>query len=160
MINALCGLEIVIGKLTYGKFDTWQEKEQEAVNEYLFALWNYLLSQYPISTILIDEFIERITDVTGDLEKYLFAWQHHFAVNSLIHLSKFICEQVYLNTFPMQIIDLSPGNTATFFNWLMQEEITTKLEQSFFQNIDKDYADCMAMAIDILKSAKEQQKII
>jgi len=42
----------------------------------------------------------------------------------------------------------------------MEEETIAKLEQCFFQNIDKDCADCMAAAIDILKSAAEQQKII
>ncbi|MEL6581538.1 MAG: hypothetical protein AAFQ14_17495 [Cyanobacteria bacterium J06621_12] len=115
------------------------------------------MSQYPAATIPIDEFLDRLMDVTNDLEKYLFAWQHHSSKNSSIHLSEFINLEVSSNKLSSEIIHPSLKNTAKFSNWLMQEEIVTKLEQSLTNDFDEDYTDCIAAAINILRSAKEKQ---
>lgn len=142
----------VISKLAYAGFKNWDEQERKAVNKYLITLWNYILSQYPNSSIELSEFIDRLMDITDDLHPFLLIWQNHPSINSLLHLSDFIANEIEFNKSPIKIIHLSQENTVKFLHWLTRREMIEKLEQSFFDSVDKSYADKLAIAIDILNA--------
>lgn len=143
----------VIGKLAYAEFCHWKENEQKAINEYFVALWNYILSQYPSPSIYVDELLERLMDITDDLDSFLLLWQNHCSINSLLHLADFIQKEIRFNESPIEIIHFSERNTAKFLSWLAQESIIKKLEKSFFDNLEKPYANRLAVSIDILTCA-------
>lgn len=65
-------IEVLFGKLRYGKWDTWPEGEQRAIRHYLMALWRFALS-VPMDAYIIDEYLDGIGQVEDDMSSYLDA---------------------------------------------------------------------------------------
>ena len=90
-LQALEGLapwdvEILFGKLAYAHWRTWPEAEQRAVEEYLAAVWQYLLVSRE-SDIVIDEYLCGIAQAVDDLSPFLSVWEqgdHPTAVRNFI----------------------------------------------------------------------------
>lgn len=148
--------ETVIGsKLNYAKYDEWQVEEKAAIERYLICLWNYILDNYPSHSIEPSEFIDSVAKIFKDLTPLLDIWQNHPSINSWLHLSRFIKNEINFNSpqLKLQIIDLSPQQTEQLFTWLLKPSIIEKLERAFFSNLESVYADNLATAIDILSVA-------
>lgn len=143
----------VIDKLEYAEFNNWAEPEQLAVNQYLVALWNYILSKYPNAPIYPDELIPCLIAINNDIDLFLLMWQNHSSINSLLHLSDFIRNNIRFNESPIKIINFYPNHTEKFLHWLTKSGVIKKLEQSFFDNLDECYAERLAIAVDTLNYA-------
>ena len=65
-------IEVLFGKLRYGKWKTWPEIEQEAIRRYLMALWQFALS-LPADNYMVDEYLAGIEQAEDDMSSYLAA---------------------------------------------------------------------------------------
>lgn len=141
--------DIVIIKIAQA-FNDWQEKERKVVNQYLLALWNYILSQPPRLNFSAKDFIKSLLNINNKLNLLLTMWSIHHSPNSLLHLSNFIGHRINLNKLPIKINDFSQQNIKVFLEWVLKEEVIERLEQYFFNNIDKPHIEEVAITIDIL----------
>jgi len=62
---------IILGKLEYGNWDTWDEEEKETINDFLIAWWKYDINsnKYFDSDILIE-----LNKLRNDLSSMLNEW--------------------------------------------------------------------------------------
>ena len=65
-------IEVLFGKLRYGKWEIWPEGEQKAIRQYLMALWRFVLS-VPMDAEIIDEYLDGIGQAEDDMSSYLEA---------------------------------------------------------------------------------------
>lgn len=146
---------VIRSKLNEADYDEWQVEEKAAVERYLICLWNYILDNYPSHSIEPSEFIDSVAEIFKDLTPLLYIWQNHPSINSLLHLSEFIKNEINFNSpqLELQIIDLFPQQTGQLFAWLLRPSIIEKLERAFFSNLELVYADNLATVIDILSVA-------
>lgn len=142
--------DTVIRKLSFAEFDDWTEAEQKVINQYLVALWNYVLSQPPRLKFSASDFIDSLLSVNDELNLFLVIWQKHPSLYSLLHLSEFISYRIDFNKVPIKIDYFSQKDTKEFLEWLSKDEIIKKLEQYFFDNLDEPWAEQLATTIDIL----------
>ncbi|BAZ43216.1 hypothetical protein NIES4102_02160 [Chondrocystis sp. NIES-4102] len=142
--------DIVIIKIAETEFNNWKEEEREVVNQYLLALWNYILSQPPRLNFSAKDFINSLSNINNELKLFLTMWSIHHSPNSLLHLSDFIGHRINLNKLPIKINYFSQKDTKEFLEWVLKEEVIARLEQYFFNNIDEPYIKEIADTIDIL----------
>ena len=64
----------VISRLSSLNLDDWQQKEQEAIYQYLIASWKYILSLNPSPTVELGNFLDCISDVINNFESLLSIW--------------------------------------------------------------------------------------
>jgi hypothetical protein len=74
-----CNPEILFGKLSYAKWQTWPEDEIEAVNAYLRAFWRKALRSFPLEEHLpaffeIEPVLASIARTGEALDWYLNTW--------------------------------------------------------------------------------------
>ena len=85
-------VEIIFGKLHYAKWQMWPTQEREAVQQYLMALWIFLLA-FPQEAVPIDEYLCGIGQAEDDLTHYLDAWQNTKTDTALNELIAFVVSQ-------------------------------------------------------------------
>lgn len=144
--------EFTVSRLSAVGLKRWDKKEQRAIYRYLIALWQYILSKYPSPSIEIADLIDCLSDVIDKFELLLLIWQNHASVNSLLHLSDFVLDGIEFDRDPISSIYLDDKDTATFINWVTHNKTIVKLEQCLDRNIEQDYAEQLAMALDILNN--------
>ena len=85
--------EILFGKLNYGKWWTWSESEQKAIDRYLQALWaKTLASKIPYEHSYTEEYLCCIGMLVDDISPYLEMWQADQRARSRRHLANFAWE--------------------------------------------------------------------
>jgi len=63
-------IEVLFGKLRYGKWETWPEGEQKAIRRYLVSLCRFALS-LPADDYMVDEYLGGIEQAEDDISSYL-----------------------------------------------------------------------------------------
>lgn len=81
--------EVLFSKLAYAKWHRWSLQEQEAVRNYLDALWSFLLSLSP-GVVSLDNFVCAYGQVVDDLTPYLEAWINTTTIVSMRHYFDFL----------------------------------------------------------------------
>jgi hypothetical protein len=84
----------LVGKLEYGKWQTWPRREREAIHIYLLALWRHLLVTYP-SSFSVETTPACLARIGEDLMPYLDAWRADARLASLRHLAAFVISGVW-----------------------------------------------------------------
>ncbi len=85
-------IEVLFGKLSYAKWNTWPEPERAAVCRYLMALWLFVLF-VPMEAIAVDEYLCGIGQAEDDLSSYLDVWQNLTMDTATNHLVEFVADQ-------------------------------------------------------------------
>jgi hypothetical protein len=86
--------EVVLGKLTYGKWRRWPVSEQSAIEQYLMSLWRTVLAGYP--TPLPADHWDATTwlcalgRAVDDLQPFLGTWRQNRSTAGLRHLADFV----------------------------------------------------------------------
>ena len=80
----------IAGNLQAGKWRKWPEGEQEAIEEYLVALWIFLLQEYPSPVLEINDAMMGIGIVFEDITLYLSILEEEESVSGALHLARFI----------------------------------------------------------------------
>ena len=80
-------LEVLFGKLRYGKFETWPTPEQTAVNRFLDLYWKKSLADPELE---IDDLICAIAIPLQSIQPFLKIWQETKTEVAAIHFAKFL----------------------------------------------------------------------
>jgi hypothetical protein len=125
--------EIIIGKLSYGEWRTWPAIEQLALENFLSALWEVILTNNPYH-LTVTEGLAGIAQVIEDLRPFLNSWQTRLQAREFPALNQFV-------NFISQNIDyLVKGRFSPFnqdqldllVSWLLEKKIADLLEREFF----------------------------
>jgi hypothetical protein len=89
---------IVFGKLRFGDWWTWPEREQNAIRRYFVALWNAVLRTDPDNCAFTDveDWLCGIAQAENDLLPYLAAWESEESVETGRHLSILVTEHPFI----------------------------------------------------------------
>lgn len=88
---ALVDPEILFGKLPYADWRTWPLAEQQALEQYFVALWEYVLvTREPDPWTHTDTYLCAIAQAIAPLHPYLMRWKTHPHPLAHAHLVAFI----------------------------------------------------------------------
>jgi hypothetical protein len=131
--------EIVFSKLTYGKWSTWPEREQEAIRAYFVALFNYILDRplsesELISTENLDLFLCAIGQAVDDLQLFLSRMSAAITEPSLYCVGSFVDANLpYLinknRLFNVYWRDREP-QMQQVIRWMLSEEHETLINNA------------------------------
>jgi len=97
---ATFNMEVVFSKLEIGKWTTWPEREQRAINDYLNALYHYFLLKplspepYVSETYTIDDLLCAIGQAADDLQPFLTQLSAADTEASLYRIARFIDDEL------------------------------------------------------------------
>lgn len=153
--------EVVLGKLDYGKWGSWPQREREAVRAYLTALWDHVLGTFPCP-LEADTCLCGIGQAEDDLLPYLSRWRANESEAAVRHLAEFIDG----NSHRL----LKSGRLANAFwqgrddqmrqvmDWLLDPATGQRLERAFFRFGDAEVAGELSQAVERLDWVRQQGK--
>lgn len=150
--------EIVFSKLDHGHWQTWQQSEQEAVQDFLMALWRAALQQPPCDDLTSAPEIERWLCTmahTGDLSPYLRSWLEMAA--SLPEAAWNLAALIYRTGMPQA----RPRGISAFWQdhmgqatqvseWLHTEDVRRTLEKAAEIHLNEPFAEELLAAAGVV----------
>ena len=130
---------VILGKLEYGKWETWDEEEREAINNFLIAWWKYDInnSEYFDSEVLIE-----LHKLRNNLSSMLNEWNLDYGTQGFRNYVELIenyyhdikCKNRIFRAFDDDEVQI-------FISWI--ESNSYRLEEGFFkfEEIDKEFSD-------------------
>ena len=125
---------VVLGKLNYGKWQNWSDKEKCAINQFLLAWWTNITKDK--SYFDKEAFIE-INNLIGDIEQLLNRWTICFEDNSFSNFVDFLHN--YYNDLVgrrKEFKDINDDSTEKLLKWIKKN--SEILESGFFYYADKN----------------------
>jgi hypothetical protein len=131
--------EILFGKLSYGKWLTWEQIEIKAIRTYLKALWREGLESYPIDPCLpafveIETLLASIARTGDSLWDYLDFWSHDTSEAADRHLIQFVtmygANFADGKTFDAAFWKDSKVQATALRQWLLKPETIGRIENS------------------------------
>jgi hypothetical protein len=126
--------EIVLGKLEYARWSNWPPREQEAVRQYLTALWlskiNHDFPWEDFSVSSIEYWLCAIGQAEDDLEPYLTAWEaasSPAAVGNLSHWIVSVHDELAEKKLCSAFWKNRQVQCAQVVNWVLGKKIREKL---------------------------------
>ncbi len=136
-------------KLDYAEWTNWPENEQQAIMDYVIADWiDFANTQ---NSEIRDTEIGYYSKFFG-LREVLRLWQVSKTDASLRNFVYFFYYHgTQILNGGLRIADIK--YKQEFLDWLKREELTSKLEESFFQNehADLDYADKASIVLQMIE---------
>lgn len=136
-------------KLDYAEWTKWPENEQQAIIEYVIGDWIDFVNKQ--NSEIRDSEIRTYSKFFG-LKEMLCLWQiskNQAALRNFVYFFYYDGSQI-LNG-GLRIVDKI--YKQEFLDWLKREELTKKLEESFFLNehADPDYADKISIVLQMIE---------
>jgi hypothetical protein len=153
---------IALDKLRYGHWETWPEAEQNAVNDYLLALWIEILStDSEIVDAAFPDYLPAIMNVYPKIELLLSIWGEFNTTESIKRLIDFVDHNTDRVLAGKQLsgFDKDVESGALFFNWLTNKKTVDKLTAVFFQNSESKYAAQLSSLIQVLEATNKATNI-
>jgi hypothetical protein len=140
---------VVLGKLEYGKWRTWETNEQNAIEAFLFAWW---IDQTRNKPYFDKEPFFEIVRLTDDIDRLLELWKISFEDQSFIKYVDLVYN--YYNDLINKKGDfkkLTEASRSTFVNWIRTN--SEKLENGFFyyESRDKELAGKISTTVYIFE---------
>lgn len=137
-------LFIIFAKLSYCK--TWLKREQEAINNYLLALWRWILAGHPgheEDSLEAYEYLDALVDGKGvdDFTPFLNVWRDIRTPLSLRQLS----EMIRYHSWGSRL-----ARNKQIQAWLREDSTREMLEEEFYAHIDEDWSGELALAVEVL----------
>lgn len=152
--------EIVLGKLVYGDWEKWPSKEREAIRDFLWAWWRWLLRALPAvgGPSSEPDALAIIAEVEDDLSPYLSAW-----LADGISPAAWRLFADFVNLHGKHWLDLSvkPWNAfldgrqlqvAQVGTWLADGATLAAAERAFFRFADEPWAGELSDAVLVLET--------
>jgi hypothetical protein len=141
---------IVLGKLDYGDWKSWERDEIKAINNFLYAWWEDLICNklYFDSEAFI-EIYKRINDI----QKMLDLWIIRFDNHSFRNLVDFILN-IFYEFNDKKYKEIEKEAKENIKNWLIGK--VPVLEEGFFLYIDKEteFAEQISNALFVIENCK------
>lgn len=142
---------VILGKLSYAKWETWPEREQDVVRCFLLAWWENAIKHAENSDI--DLLIE-IQLLVKDIHQVLSLWKINFEDKSLFNFIEFVYYNYYdLVNNRKGFKAFSAEESNQIQNWIKSQ--STKLEEAFFyfESKDKVFAQKISDTILIIEKS-------
>ncbi|WP_021591250.1 hypothetical protein [Actinomadura welshii] len=133
---------IVLSTLTKEQWRHWPSAEQQAIDDYLDAVWRSLLRQFPsrIGAFFDAAAFLQAAATTGDsIGRYLAVWDTIPDPAADRHLAQLVNEH-----------DFADARRRGLTAWLCREVTIDRLISAFERDHDAAWADDLAMAYDLL----------
>lgn len=153
-------LEVVVGKLDYGEWQTWPEAEQKALRNYLYAVWGAILSS---STFWIeaDTWLACLARANQSVQPALDLWVANTTLMSTARLVEFIDDNFATLTKKRMLGNAFIGGDSPAHRevlvWLMKPDTERRLEGCFFELKDEELAEKISAAIEQLRCLRERE---
>ncbi len=138
-------LFVVFGKLSYGHCEMWPKQEQEAITNYLLALWRWILAGHPgreEESLVASAYLEAMLDGIDDFAPFLNAWPDMRMPSSLRQLSELIRNHSW--GCPL-------AQNKQILAWLREDGPKEMLEEGFYAYMDEGWAEELALAVEVLE---------
>lgn len=125
---------IVLGKLEYGNWKTWPEKEQLAIRQFLLAWWSDLIET---KTYFDKEAFIEISKLTDNMDEILKRWRLTQYDNNFLNYVDLVYN--YYNDLSAKRIEfkeLEKSKTDKLLIWINGN--SNLLEHGFFNYVDKN----------------------
>jgi hypothetical protein len=157
-------VESLLGKLAYGQWNHWPQREHKAVESFLRALWKDLLSRHPY-TMEADTLLCGIGNAMDDLSPYLVEWAKHEHPAASLHLADFILANEISNH------PRPPGLRNPFWQgretqggqvlrWLLDPARAVQLERAFFNAPAPDAQQVLSDAIAEHERLRQRAQVV
>jgi hypothetical protein len=151
------GREIVFAKLSYGEWRTWPQKEQEAVQGFLLALWRAALNEPPTDDLLIPPEVELwlcvLAQTDTGLSLYCREWLAHPSPNAVWNLAAIIyrtgmprADSRVISAFWREHMD----EAKQVADWLHSEAVQRALERAVDVYVNEPFAEELVAAANII----------
>lgn len=140
---------VVLGKLEYGKWRTWTEKEQKSITDFLMAWWTDLLKN---KSYFDKEAFTEIFKLTGNINQLLDRWKINFDDNSFKNFVELIYDYYNdLTNKKKEFKDLDEVSIEKLIEWIKLN--SGKLENGFFyfEETDKELAEKISTTLYIFE---------
>ncbi|MBG8552100.1 hypothetical protein [Hymenobacter guriensis] len=150
---------VALDKLCYGKWHTWPAAEQAAVQKYLWAFWQVLLTEDDEAKwidALFEGYFAAIANVYPAFDQMLQLWAESDNQHAVRRLVDFV-ERNDRNVLKKRVLsefDRSDEKGRVFFDWLLTDAILEKLTNAFFQYETQDFAANLSHVIQLLEAAR------
>lgn len=144
---------IAFDKLNLAEWNTWAEKEQQAVHEFLLALWESALNdnsktaewEFKEYFSAIAHFYPRFTDL-------LDVWTASKAKSAVKHLANFIlnAHQILFYKFKIPGFYDQEENAHEFVDWILSDAILDKVQRAFFEFEKESFAEEISWAEQVI----------
>jgi hypothetical protein len=146
-------IQIVLGKLEYAHWTFWSVQERQAIERYLWALWESVLAQFP-SEPDIEALLCGIGRVVDDLTPFLNVWLRGAESSAISHLHGFIEANLRgllkKHRITNAFCDEREPQMMQVVNWLAQPALTERLEQMFFEYSQEPIAEQLSQLVEYL----------
>ncbi|MFN8277480.1 MAG: hypothetical protein U0T84_08360 [Chitinophagales bacterium] len=132
--NFMVDTFVVLGKLDYGKWKEWPQKEQVAIINFLWAWWKNALST---KSYFDKELLVELYQLTGNVESLLSRWTISLNDNSFSNFVDLIY-QYYIDLTGKQnkFKEMDQASIEKLIAWIKRN--ATDLTEGFFYFADKD----------------------
>lgn len=149
-------VEIVFGKLAYGHWKTWPQKEQEVINSFCTAFWQNLVeTENPLADSQISAHLRGFLEAGINLPPLLATWLKASSETAVCRLCHFIEEEKY-NILKRGRFGWSKEHQqehgAVLQQWIRSDEMKKHLSDSFFRYADTASAEIISRALQIVES--------
>ncbi|TGE08156.1 hypothetical protein [Hymenobacter fodinae] len=149
---------VALDKLKYGCWQTWPTSEQNAVQDYLLALWNELLtSESEIADVAFIDYFPAIMNVYPNVKSLLSIWSKFNSPKSIKRLIDFVLRrsEMILGSKQVSVFDNSAEPGVLFFCWLTSKRTIGTLTTIFFQNPEAEYSAQLSDLIQLLEATNQ-----
>jgi hypothetical protein len=141
--------------LRYANWREWPESEQDAVEAYLIALWQVVLSVEPFDLVdEADHHLCAIGQAVDNLEPFLYLWRNNRSMSAIRHLALFVVRDAPSLRRKNKLSDSFWGarrpQMKQVIDWLLDSATAEMLERAYFEYADEPFADDLAAASDEL----------
>lgn len=148
-------VETVFGKLAYGNWKTWPQKEQEVINTFCTAFWQSLVDgEHPLADSRIRDHLSGFLEAGIDLPPLLDTWLKADSETAVRRLCHFIIEQeegiLKRGRFGWSK-EHWQEHGAALQQWLRSDAMKKHLSDSFFRYADTTSAEMISRALHIVE---------
>lgn len=148
-------VETVFGKLAYGHWKTWPQKEQEVINTFCAAFWQSLVeAEYPLADSRIRDHLSGFLEAGIDLPPLLDTWLKADSETAVRRLCHFIIEQeegiLKRGRFGWSK-ERRQEQGAALQQWLRSDAMKKHLSDCFFRYVETTSAEIISRALQIVE---------
>ena len=138
----------IFDKLEYGKWETWDNDEQEIIQEFMLAFWKEILKDPTKNAeALFVEYFYVCARYYSNYSEVLTIWETDTGKAATKHLADFI---FYESAF----IFTHKNNDHELKNWLLSDKIINRLTTAFYQYAQEPLGERISWAEKILTDEK------
>ncbi len=140
------GADFLPNKLNCAQWQSWPEDEKNAVQNFLLALWKFVLAGGETGDSA-NNWIDAISKVVDDVTPFLRAWEENSSTEAYEILLEFCAGY-----------DMSPS-APQVQSWLRSDELLQRFEQRFLDSENEEQADMCARIVDALTNYRYIAKV-